>query len=294
MTLSPFRACSTLVLKSIDDNERIIEGTASTARTDAAGDVLEPRGASYLLPMPLLMQHDRDRPVGEVRAVKVSDSGISIRARIAKDSGLAYVEDAWRQLRAGLVKGLSIGAQPLAAEPIVDRAGRQTGYRYTAWRWLELSAVTLPMNSDATIAMVRAFDPWGADKFSADRDPLADHRDHELVLDELNQSARARAATRAHVEATMAATRRVLAEVARTRPIAALNALARPGPEASPDYATCRARAEAAMVVGRKGLADAARSSAHNRVLYRVAQTRALVAATARLTGCSIGVKTTP
>jgi hypothetical protein len=31
------------------------------------------------------------------------------RARIAKDSGLAYVEDAWRQPKAGLVKGLSLG-----------------------------------------------------------------------------------------------------------------------------------------------------------------------------------------
>ena len=67
--------------------------------------------------MPLLMQHDRDRPVGEVRAVKVTDSAIHIVARLAKDSGLAYVEDAWKQLKAGLVKGLSIGAHPLKAEP---------------------------------------------------------------------------------------------------------------------------------------------------------------------------------
>ena len=49
-----------------------------------------------------------------------------------------------------------------------------TGVRYTAWRWLELSAVTLPMNSDATIEMVRAFDPWGGQAFAAHHQPLID------------------------------------------------------------------------------------------------------------------------
>jgi hypothetical protein len=252
MTFDTFRACATLVLKSVDDGERIIEGIASTARTDHAGDVLEPKGCSYTLPMPLLIQHDRRQPIGTVRAVQVTNSEIKIRARIPKDSGLDYVESAWKQIRAGLVKGLSIGAQPLEAEPIVNRAGRQTGYRYTAWKWLELSAVTLPMNVDATIEMVRAFD---------DGDP-------EIVLDAINQSARV-AATRARAAAAMASSRRALDEVAPTRPIAALNGLARPGHEASHDtsYAATKARAEAAMKLAERSLADASQRSVHNRVL---------------------------
>lgn len=144
------------------DEARILEGTASSSAVDAAGDQVMPKGAVYALPMPLLMQHDRDRPVGEVTAAKVSDTEITIRATLAKESGLAYVEDAWRQLKAGLVKGLSIGAQPLKAEPILDSKGAMTGVRYTAWRWLELSAVTLPMNPDAGIAVVKMFDPQAA------------------------------------------------------------------------------------------------------------------------------------
>src|SRR5262245_5821377 len=137
--METFRACSTLMLKSIDDDERIIEGVASSAATDLAGDVLDPWGAAYELPMPLLIQHDRNRPVGEVTAATVTANAIAIVAKLAKGTGLDYLENAWRQIRAGLVKGLSIGAQPLAAEPIVDRDGRVTGKRYTAWRWLELS-----------------------------------------------------------------------------------------------------------------------------------------------------------
>jgi hypothetical protein len=83
-TLAPFRAVSTLILKSVDDDQRVIEGVASSAATDHAGDVLVPRGASYQLPMPLLMHPDRKAPIGEVRWAKVTDSQIAIKARIAK------------------------------------------------------------------------------------------------------------------------------------------------------------------------------------------------------------------
>jgi hypothetical protein len=48
-----------------------------------------------------------------------------------------------------------------------------TGIRYTAWRRLELSAVTLPMNQDASIELVRAFNTWGgAEAFAAHHEPL--------------------------------------------------------------------------------------------------------------------------
>ena len=108
-------------------------------------------------------------------AAKVSDTEIEIRAELARDTGLPYVEDAWKQLKAGLVRGLSIGANPLKAEPIIDRDGRMTGVRYTAWKWLELSAVTLPMNVDATIEVVRAYDLGGlafANRHDGDCEPL--------------------------------------------------------------------------------------------------------------------------
>ena len=158
------------IWRSADDDDRVIEGVASSVKVDKAGDVLEPKGASYELPMPLLMQHDRRQPVGKVLSAKVSDQQITVRARVEKDTGLAYVEDAWKQLRAGLVDGLSIGAQPLKAEPILDKDGRMTGVRYTAWRWLELSAVTLPMNDDTKMRVLRMF--GGEETMRGD--PLAD------------------------------------------------------------------------------------------------------------------------
>ena len=164
MDLQPFRVCSDLIVRSVDDESRSFEGTATTTATDSNGDVIESKGAVYKLPIPLLIEHNRREPVGEVTAVKiVSGSEITVRGTFAKaDAGLDYVERAWRQLKAGLIKGLSIGAQPLKAEPILNKDGRMTGIRYTAWRWRELSAVVLPMNEACTIDVIRAFDPWGA------------------------------------------------------------------------------------------------------------------------------------
>ena len=173
-TLAPFRACSTLIIKSVDDGARVIEGIASSSAPDLAGDEIMPRGAIFSLPMPLLMQHDKNRPIGNVTRAKVTDTEIEIRAELAKDSGLPYVDDAWKQLTAGLVRGLSIGANPLEAVPILDRDGRMTGIRYTAWKWLELSAVTIAMNTDASLDVVRAFDPWGAAAYPRRHDPVAD------------------------------------------------------------------------------------------------------------------------
>lgn len=162
-SLTPFLARSPdFIWRRVDDAERVIEGTASSVKTDKAGDVLEPKGATFELPMPLLLQHDRRQPIGKVLSAKVSDSEITVRARVESGTGLAYVEDAWKQLSAGLVDGLSIGAQPLKAEPILDKDGRMTGVRYTAWRWLELSAVTLPMNDDTKLRIARMFGGEGA------------------------------------------------------------------------------------------------------------------------------------
>lgn len=146
------KAWSTLVLKSVDEELGIIRGIASTPSTDLAGDVVEPKGAEFTLPIPLLDQHRHENPIGHVTSVKTGDDGIEIEAKIAKDSGLIYVDKVWKQIKAGLVRGLSIGFRALEYEPIKD----SRGMRYTKWAWLELSAVTIPANSEASISLVKS------------------------------------------------------------------------------------------------------------------------------------------
>ena len=154
------RAYSTLEIKSIDAEQRIIEGIASTPSPDGGGHVMEPAGAEFRLPLPFLWFHNQKDPIGEVFSADVRPEGIYIRARVSKvdkPSRLkSLVDDAWAAFTAmpPLVRGLSIGWNELASEPIQGTKLQ----RFTKWYWGELSAVTVPMNQDATILAVKTAD----------------------------------------------------------------------------------------------------------------------------------------
>ena len=147
------RAYSSFEIKSVDDDAGIIEGIASTISTDRMGDIVEPKGAQFKLPIPLLWQHKSGEPIGHVIAAKVTDTGIEIRARIAKGV-LPKIDEAWALIKAGLVRGLSIGFTPIESADIKGTWGQ----RFIKWDWLELSAVTIPANSEATIQTIKSCD----------------------------------------------------------------------------------------------------------------------------------------
>jgi len=151
------RAYGLLELKGIDDERREISGIATSISADRMNDVVVPEGASFKLPLPLLSQHDSSQPIGEVYEAEVNGRNIRIKARIAKDSGLDYVENAWKQIKARLVRGLSIGFRSLKVEPL-DAERPWDGYKFLEWEWLELSAVTIPANAQATIQGVKMYD----------------------------------------------------------------------------------------------------------------------------------------
>jgi HK97 family phage major capsid protein/HK97 family phage prohead protease len=148
------RAYSLLTLKSVDDEQRLIEGIATTPSADRMEDVIESHGAEFKLPIPLLWQHRHDQPIGHVTAAKVTPEGIHVTAQIAKGV-LPRIEEAWTLIKSGLVRGLSIGFRPLGdPEPIKGTYG----LRFKRWEWLELSAVTIPANADASISLIKQFD----------------------------------------------------------------------------------------------------------------------------------------
>jgi HK97 family phage prohead protease len=151
------RAYSKFEIKAVDEGEeRIVTGIASSVSADRMNDVVVPGGAKFALPLPLLHQHRQDAPIGEVFEAVVSGKQIRVKARIAKDSGLEYVENAWKQIRAKLVKGFSIGFRPIKFEAL-DADRPWDGYKFLEWEWLELSAVTVPANADATIQAIKMY-----------------------------------------------------------------------------------------------------------------------------------------
>lgn len=155
------RAYSTIVIKAVDEDQRIIEGVATTPSPDRIGDIVEPEGASFKLPLPLLWGHRTSEPIGHVTQAKVGKDGITIRAQLVKIADPGKLKDrldeAWQSLKSGLVRGLSIGLNPLESARIKDSFSEHI----LKWEWLELSAVVLPMNAEASITSIKQIDQAG-------------------------------------------------------------------------------------------------------------------------------------
>lgn len=149
-----------LKIAASDNGKRTFTGIATTPATDRMGDVVEPKGAKFKLPLPLLWQHDSAQPIGWVRSARVSPSGIQIEGEVAdipEDGTLKErLQEAWQSIKSGLVRGLSIGFSPLEAEPL-DPKRPWGAMKFLEWEWLELSAVTIPANAEASITTIKSF-----------------------------------------------------------------------------------------------------------------------------------------
>ena len=152
------RAWSTFEVKAMAGDKRRFSGIASTPSTDRMGDVVEPKGAKFKLPIPLLWQHDSKDPIGLITSAKVTDKGIEVEGEVAsidEDGELkSRLAKAWQMLKSGIVRGLSIGFNAIDAEPIKGTYG----LRFKTWEWLELSAVTIAANQDASIVAIKSID----------------------------------------------------------------------------------------------------------------------------------------
>lgn len=148
------RAYSLLTLKALNEDQRIIEGIATTPEPDRMSDVVETDGIEYKLPMPFLWQHNSRQPIGKVVAVKVTKDGMSIKAEIAPAGIAPFIDEAFALIKAGLVPGLSIGFRSL--EESYDR--ETGGYHFIRTELFEISAVTIPAHASANITSVKSAD----------------------------------------------------------------------------------------------------------------------------------------
>lgn len=151
------QAYSVLTVKAVQDDERVITGTATTPTPDRMGDIVEPLGVKFKNPMPLLHQHDARQPVGTVKFDKPTVDGVAFTARLPKIAEPGPLKDrvdtAWGEIKAGLVRGVSIGFRPIEFSFMDDG-----GIRFVETEILELSLVTIPANADATIQTLKSYD----------------------------------------------------------------------------------------------------------------------------------------
>lgn len=152
-------AYSLLETKEFETNadKVTIQGIASTPTPDRVQDIVQPMGAKFQTPMPLIWMHDKSKPVGQVTFARPTKKGIPFVAEIPKitESGTLKdrIDEALHSLKYNLVNAVSIGFSPLDME-YLDNGGIE----FKEWEWLELSLVTVPANPDAKIEMIKSID----------------------------------------------------------------------------------------------------------------------------------------
>lgn len=165
------RAYSLVQFKAIDDaDSRVIRGIATSPEPDRVGDIIEPHGAKFRNPLPLLLHHDSRLPVGTAKFHKPTDEGIEFEATfpdIAEPGTLRdRVNEALASVRAGLIRGVSIGFRALDDGIEHLKSG---GMRFVKTEILELSLVVVPANSHATITALKSLDAVDIAAFGTSR-----------------------------------------------------------------------------------------------------------------------------
>jgi len=153
------QAYSILSIKSVDEERRTFSGTATSPKLDSDGDIVEPLGVQYTNPTPLLLFHDRERPVGSVNFHPPTADGVNFTASIPKiaEPGTLQnrVDEAWQSVKHRLIGGVSV---KIAAKRDWVKQLQGGGIHWLKSQIRELSLVTFPANSDATIHTIKSLD----------------------------------------------------------------------------------------------------------------------------------------
>lgn len=101
-------------------------------------------------PVQLLWQHQADEPIGIIESVKEDARGLYVRGRLLLD--VARAREAYALLKAGALRGLSIGYRVVKSRRMADSGVREL----LAVELIEVSLVTFPANSAAVVTVVKA------------------------------------------------------------------------------------------------------------------------------------------
>lgn len=148
-----------LEVKSADDSG-VFEGYASVfGNVDSYGDIVDPGAFVDSLAkhrregsMPLMLwQHDSAEPIGVWNEFAEDGRGLWARGKLLK--GVQKADEAYIRLKAGAVRGLSIGYRTLDAKPDGNAV------RLKKLDLVEVSVVSFPANRKAKIDAVKS-DKW--------------------------------------------------------------------------------------------------------------------------------------
>lgn len=146
-----------LFVKALDVERRTFSGIATTPDLDRQGHTVDPLGATFTNPLPLLWQHDQTRPIGTVTFFPPTPDGIAFEASmpIVQEPGPLKdrIDEAWQSIKNEIVRGVSIGFRVL--QDGIERLANGT-LHLRRTEIVELSLVTIPANVHASIRLIKS------------------------------------------------------------------------------------------------------------------------------------------
>jgi HK97 family phage prohead protease len=101
-------------------------------------------------PVQLLWQHQWDKPIGVITALFEDARGLVVKGKLLMD--VAQAREAYTLLKAGVVRGLSIGYSVKRSRRSADSGIREL-LELNLW---EISLVTMPANEAAQVTVVKS------------------------------------------------------------------------------------------------------------------------------------------
>src|SRR5690606_31614351 len=142
-------------VRSLDDDRRTFRGWATTPSTDRMGDTINPLGAVFKNPLPLLHSHRHDMPIGTAWFEPPTKKGIAFEAEIPRVDEPGPLKDrvdtAWGEIKHGLVRAVSVGFRAIKYAFLDDG-----GIDFQEVEIYELSIVSIPANAEAVITAVKS------------------------------------------------------------------------------------------------------------------------------------------
>lgn len=127
--------------------------TISTDILARDGHVLVPEGcqlSNYRSNPIVLWGHDPDLPIGNSENVAINGRSITARVRFAPLGISAKADEVRGLVKAGVVRTVSVGFDPIRGTPI-DPKNPRGGQRFTDWELLELSFCSVPVDTGAVV-----------------------------------------------------------------------------------------------------------------------------------------------
>ena len=149
------RSAYALEIKSLQANGTFAGYASVFDMVDSQRDIVRPGAFVESLkkrtyPLQLLWQHQWDSPIGVIAQIFEDKHGLYVEGKLLLD--VARAREAYALLKAGVIRGLSIGFTVQKSRKNID-AGTRELLVIDLW---EVSLVTLPANEAAQVTVVKA------------------------------------------------------------------------------------------------------------------------------------------